>query len=100
MVIADVPVQLAVLWPYHVPRLAAMGGVPRIITSRILKHVPLLDILAAAHVIAVVVEMLTLGEATVEGVTAAKYGVSDGSTDGMPMPTHGAAAPFVVLAQT
>ena len=50
-------VAIAVPCPYHVP--TVLGGAP-VGTSRIPKHVPVFDILAAAHTSAVgVVMMLT-----------------------------------------
>ena len=67
-VAANVPVQDAAAypWPYHVP--TVLGGAP-VGTSRIPKHVPLFDIRAAAHRIAVgVVMMLVLGVAVLEAV--------------------------------
>jgi hypothetical protein len=65
---ADVPVQVASPCPYHVPTVE--GGAPTA-TSRIAKHVPVADILAAAQSVAVgVVITLTRGFATVEAAVA------------------------------
>ena len=59
-----VHVDIAAPCPYHVPTVA--GGAP-VGTSRIPKHVPLFDILAAAHRTAVGAAMtLTLGAAVEE----------------------------------
>ena len=93
---ANVPVQvdIAAPWPYQVP--TVVGGA-LVGTSLIPKHVPLLDILAAAQRVAVgVVMTLTLGAAVDEATVT--Y-CSEPSTDGMPVPTHGDTAPVAAFAQ-
>ena len=73
--------------PYHVP--TREGGLP-VCTSRIAKHVPLFDILAAAQIVDVAAVTLTRGSAVVETVAAAAN-VSEGSSWGRPA-GHGTVA--------